>query len=102
MDELQKVIRVIKKVLPDAPHKTLITIDATTGQNGLDQVKTFKELVDVNGIIVTKLDGTSKGGILIAIASETKIPIHYIGVGEQIDDMDIFNAKEFTKGLLGL
>ena len=102
MDELQKVIRVIKKVLPDAPHKTLITIDATTGQNGLDQVKTFKELVDVNGIIVTKLDGTSKGGILIAIASETKIPIHYIGVGEKIDDMDVFNAKEFTKGLLGL
>ena len=102
MEELQKVIRVIKKVLPDAPHKTLITIDATTGQNGLDQVKTFKELVDVNGIIITKLDGTSKGGILIAIASETQIPIHYIGVGEHIDDMDTFNAKEFTKGLLGL
>ena len=102
MDELQKIIRVIKKILPDAPHKTLITIDATTGQNGLDQVKTFKELVDVNGIIITKLDGTSKGGILLAIASETSTPIHYIGIGEGIDDMDVFNAKDFTKGLLGL
>lgn len=102
MDELQKIIRVIKKVQPDAPHKILITIDATTGQNGLDQVKTFKELVDVNGIIITKLDGTSKGGILIAVASETGIPIHYIGIGEQIDDMDTFNAEEFAKGLLDL
>jgi len=102
MDELQKIIRVIKKILPDAPHKTLITIDATAGQNGLDQVKTFKELVDVNGIIITKLDGTSKGGILLAIASETSTPIHYIGIGEGIDDMDVFNAKDFTKGLLGL
>lgn len=102
MEELQKVIRVIKKVIPSSPHKTIITIDATTGQNGLDQVKTFKELVDVNGIIITKLDGTSKGGILVAIASETSIPIHYIGVGEKTEDMHIFNAKEFTSGLLGL
>ena len=102
MEELQKIVRVIKKIIPEAPHKTMITIDATTGQNGLDQVKTFKELVDVNGIIVTKLDGTSKGGILLAIASETNIPIHYVGVGESVDDMDVFNAKEFTKGLLGL
>ncbi len=102
MEELQKVIRVIKKVIPDAPHKTIITIDATTGQNGLDQVKTFKELVDVNGIIITKLDGTSKGGILVAIASETSIPIYYIGIGEKIEDMDTFNAKDFTSGLLGL
>ncbi len=102
MEELQKVIRVMKKVIPSSPHKTIITIDATTGQNGLDQVKTFKELVDVNGIIITKLDGTSKGGILVAIASETSIPIHYIGVGEKTEDMHIFNAKEFTSGLLGL
>jgi fused signal recognition particle receptor len=102
MEELQKIIRVIKKITPSAPHKTIITIDATTGQNALDQVKTFKELVDVNGIIVTKLDGTSKGGILVAIASETNIPIHYVGVGEKVDDMDVFDAKEFTKGLLGL
>lgn len=102
MDELQKIVRVIKKVYPEAPHKTLITIDATTGQNGLDQVKTFKELVDVNGIVVTKLDGSSKGGILVAIASETGIPIYFIGVGEQAEDMDVFKAKDFAKGLLGL
>jgi len=102
MEELQKIIRVIKKVTPDAPHKTLITIDATTGQNGLDQVKTFKELVDINGVIITKLDGTSKGGILIAVASETNIPIYFIGVGEKIDDMDTFNAADFAKGLLDL
>ena len=80
----------------------MITIDATTGQNGLDQVKTFKELVDVNGVIVTKLDGSSKGGILLAIASETGIPIHFVGVGEQTEDMDVFKAEDFTKGLLGL
>lgn len=102
MEELQKIIRVVKKVSPVAPHKTLITIDATTGQNGLDQVKTFKELVEVNGIIITKLDGSSKGGILIAVASETRIPIYYIGVGEKTEDMDIFNAEEFAKGLLEL
>lgn len=102
MDELQKIVRVIKKITPNAPHSTIITIDATTGQNGLDQVKTFKELVDVNGIIVTKLDGTSKGGILVAISKETSIPIYYIGVGEGIDDMDVFNATDFAKGLLGL
>lgn len=102
MEELQKIVRVIKKVIPDAPHKTLITIDATTGQNGLDQVKTFKDLVDVNGVVVTKLDGSSRGGILIAIASETSIPVYYVGVGEQVDDMDTFKADEFAKGLLDL
>jgi len=102
MEELQKIVRVVKKISPEAPHKTLITIDATTGQNGLDQVKTFKELVDVNGVIITKLDGTSKGGILIAVASETGIPIYYIGVGEKAEDMDIFKAEDFAKGLLDL
>lgn len=101
MEELQKIIRVIKKVSPNAPHKTIITIDATTGQNGLDQVKTFKELVDVNGIVITKLDGSSKGGILVAIASETSMPIYYVGVGEKVDDMDVFNATDFAKGLIG-
>ncbi len=102
MEELQKIVRVVKKVSPDAPHETLITIDAVTGQNGLDQVKTFKELIDVSGIVVTKLDGSSKGGILIAVAAETKIPVYFVGVGEQADDMDIFKAEEFAKGLLGL
>jgi len=102
MEELQKIIRVIKKISPEAPHKTLITIDATTGQNGLDQVKTFKELVEVNGIVITKLDGSSKGGILVAIAAETKIPVYFIGVGEKAEDMDVFKAEDFAKGLLGL
>lgn len=102
MDELQKIVRVIKKLYPDAPHKTLITIDATTGQNGLDQVKTFKELVNVDGVIVTKLDGSSKGGILVAVAAETGVPIYFIGVGEQADDMDEFRADDFAKGLLNL
>ena len=102
MDELQKIVRVVKKVIPEAPHKTLITIDASTGQIGLDQVKTFKELVDVNGVVVTKLDGSSKGGILIAVAAETGIPVFFVGVGEQADDMDTFKAEEFAKGLLDL
>lgn len=102
MDELRKIVRVIKKVSPEAPHKTLITIDAATGQNGLDQVKTFKELIDVNGVIVTKLDGSSKGGILIAIASETGIPVYFVGIGEDVEDMDVFNAEDFAKGLLDL
>ena len=102
MEELQKIIRVIKKISPDAPHKTLITIDATTGQNGLDQVKTFKELVDINGVVITKLDGSSKGGILIAVAAETGIPIYYIGVGEKAEDMDVFKAEDFAKGLLDI
>lgn len=102
MEELQKIVRVIKKIYPEAPHKTLITIDATTGQNGLDQVKTFKELIDVNGVIVTKLDGSSKGGILIAIASETAIPVYFVGVGENAEDMDVFDAEDFAKGLLDL
>ena len=100
MDELQKIIRVVKKIIPDAPHKTLITIDATTGQNGLDQVKTFKELAGVDGIIVTKLDGSSKGGILVAIAAETGLPVYFIGVGEQAEDMDVFKADEFAESLL--
>lgn len=102
MEELQKIVRVIKKVSPDAPHKTLITIDAATGQNGLDQVKTFKELVDVNGVVITKLDGSSKGGILIAVASETGIPVYFVGVGEQAEDMDVFKAEDFAKSLMNL
>ena len=100
MEELQKVVRVIKKIVPDAPHSTLLTIDATTGQNALSQVVAFKEMVDVNGLIVTKLDGSSKGGILVAIAEETLTPIHYIGIGEGIDDMDEFSADDFARNLL--
>lgn len=100
MDELKKIVKVIKKVIPDAPHATLLTIDATTGQNALNQVKTFKEMVDVSGLIVTKLDGTAKGGIIVAVAEETGIPIHYIGIGEGIDDLDEFNARNFARNLL--
>lgn len=102
MDELKKVVKVIKKVIPDAPHATLLTIDATTGQNALSQVNTFKEIVDVSGLVVTKLDGSAKGGILVAVAEETNTPIHYIGIGEGIDDLDDFNAADFAKGLLEL
>lgn len=102
MEELQKVVRVVKKVIPDAPHKTLITIDAATGQNGLEQVRTFKELVDVNGVVVTKLDGSSKGGIIIAVAAETGLPVYFVGIGEQTEDMDVFRADDFARGLLGL
>ena len=102
MDELKKIIRVIKKVLPDAPHATLLTIDATTGQNALSQVETFTEMVNVTGLVITKLDGTAKGGILVAVAEEKPTPIHYIGVGEGIDDLDVFNAADYAKNLLEL
>ena len=102
MDELKKVVRVIKKVIPDAPHATLLTLDATTGQNALSQVQTFKEMVDVTGLIVTKLDGTAKGGILVAVAEEQPAPIHYIGVGEGIEDLDTFNAADYAKNLLDI
>lgn len=100
MDELKKIVKVIKKVIPDAPHSTLLTLDATTGQNALNQVKTFKEMVDVSGLVITKLDGTAKGGIIVAVAEETQTPVHYIGIGESIDDLDEFKAGEFAAGLL--
>ena len=102
MEELQKIIRVIKKVIPEAPHTVLLTIDATAGQNALDQVKTFKSLTNVNGLIITKLDGSAKGGVVTAIAAETKTPIHYIGVGEKLEDIDEFKAHDFALNLLGL
>lgn len=102
MDELKKIIRVIKKVIPEAPHATLLTIDATTGQNALAQVQTFKEMVDVSGLIITKLDGTAKGGILVAVAEEQPTPIHFIGLGEGIDDLDKFNAHDFANSIMEL
>lgn len=102
MEELKKVVRVIKKKMPEAPHTTLLTIDATTGQNALSQVEIFKDMVSINGLVVTKLDGSAKGGILVAIAEETHTPIHYIGVGEGIDDLDEFNAHDFSQNLMGL
>lgn len=101
MEELAKIIRVIKKVIPEAPHDTVLVLDATTGQNALSQVETFKELVKISGLIVTKLDGTAKGGIIIAIAKKFALPIHYIGVGETADDLNAFDANEFASALVG-
>ncbi|MBQ8481332.1 MAG: signal recognition particle-docking protein FtsY [Alphaproteobacteria bacterium] len=102
MDELKKIERVIKKIIPQAPHKVLLTLDATTGQNAVAQVQTFREIIGVNGLIVTKLDGSSKGGILVAIAEESKLPIYYIGVGEQIEDLDAFNAHQYACSLVDI
>jgi fused signal recognition particle receptor len=100
MAELSKVRRVIARQLPDAPHETLITVDATTGQNGLRQAKLFAEAVDVSGIVLTKLDGTAKGGIALAIARELGIPVKLIGIGEQLEDLRPFDADEFARALL--
>ncbi len=102
MDELKKIVKVIKKVIPDAPHHTLLCLDATTGQNALNQVTTFKEMVNVDGLIINKLDGTAKGGILVAIAQEHPTSIYFIGVGEGIDDINEFSASDFSKNLLDL
>lgn len=102
MDELQKVVRVIKKVIPDAPHLTLLTLDATTGQNALAQVEVFKKMAEVNGLVLTKLDGSSKGGILVAIAKENPTPVYFVGVGEKVEDLDVFKAEDYAKNLMGL
>jgi fused signal recognition particle receptor len=100
MAELAKVRRVIAKQIPDAPHETLLTVDATTGQNGLRQAKLFSEVVDVSGIVLTKLDGTAKGGIALAIAADLGIPVKLIGVGEQLEDLRPFDAGEFARALV--
>jgi fused signal recognition particle receptor len=100
MEELSKVRRVIQKQMPDAPHETLMTVDATTGQNGVRQAKLFGEAVDVTGIILTKLDGTAKGGIALAIARELGIPVKLIGIGEQLEDLRPFDADDFARALL--
>jgi fused signal recognition particle receptor len=100
MDELAKVRRVIAKQIPEAPHETLISIDATTGQNGLRQAKVFSEAVDVDGVVLTKLDGTAKGGIVLAIASELGIPVKLIGTGEGLEDLRPFDPHDFARALL--
>jgi fused signal recognition particle receptor len=100
MAELAKVRRVIAKQMPDAPHETLMTVDATTGQNGVRQAKLFGEAVDVTGIILTKLDGTAKGGIALAIANELNIPVKLIGIGEQLEDLRPFDPDDFARALL--
>ncbi len=100
MDELAKVRRVISKLIPEAPHETLISIDATTGQNGLRQAKVFSEAAEVDGVVLTKLDGTAKGGIALAIASELSIPVKLIGVGETLEDLRPFDPTEYASALL--
>ncbi|MEN2495197.1 MAG: Signal recognition particle receptor FtsY [Hyphomicrobiaceae bacterium hypho_1] len=99
MDELEKVIRVMRKVDPTAPHDVLLTIDATTGQNALKQVEVFRDRAGITGLVMTKLDGTSNGGILVAIAAKYKLPVYAIGVGEGIEDLAPFNAKEFAQAI---
>ncbi len=100
MAELAKVRRVIAKQIPEAPHETLLTVDATTGQNGLRQAQAFSEAIDVSGLVLTKLDGTAKGGIALAIANELKIPVKLIGVGEQLEDLRPFDPAEFARALV--
>lgn len=100
MDELIKIKKVIDKELPESSKEVLMVLDATTGQNAISQVKAFKETVDINGLILTKLDGTAKGGVVVGIVAENQMPVKFIGVGEQIDDMEIFNSKDFAKALI--
>jgi fused signal recognition particle receptor len=99
MKELEKVKRVIEREVPGAPHEVLLVLDATTGQNALIQAKTFKEVTNVSGIVLSKLDGTAKGGIVLAIRNELKIPVKYVGLGEKMDDLQEFNADQYVYGL---
>jgi len=101
MQELEKVVRVIKKVVPGAPHDVLLTLDATTGQNALSQVEIFGKRAGVTGLVMTKLDGTARGGILVALAARFKLPVHFIGVGEGADDLQAFDAAEFARAIVG-
>ena len=101
MEELAKIVRVIRKVDPTAPHNTLLVLDATTGQNAVTQVDIFRKIADVSGLVMTKLDGTAKGGVLVALADRFGLPIHAIGVGEQIDDLAPFDPEDFAKALVG-
>ena len=102
MEELAKIIRVIRKLDPESPHHCLLILDATTGQNAVSQVEIFKEMAEISGLIVTKLDGSAKGGILLSLAEKFSLPVHAIGVGEKIEDLQSFEAQEFAKSLMGL
>jgi fused signal recognition particle receptor len=99
MAELEKMKRIAGREVPKAPHETLLVIDAVTGQNGLEQARQFMKAADVTGIVLTKLDGTAKGGIAVAIAKELQLPIRYVGVGEQVDDLMVFDAESYVNGL---
>jgi fused signal recognition particle receptor len=102
MDELQKIVRVMKKVDPAVPHAVLLVLDATVGQNALSQVEVFRDIAGVTGLVMTKLDGTARGGILVAIAAKYGLPVHFIGVGEGIDDLAPFSAKDFARAIAGI
>jgi len=102
MDELQKIVRVLKKVDPAVPHAVLLVLDATVGQNALSQVEVFRDIAGVTGLVMTKLDGTARGGILVAIAAKYGLPVHFIGVGEGIDDLAPFSAKDFARAIAGI
>ena len=101
MEELAKIVRVLRKKDPSAPHNTLLVLDATTGQNALTQVEIFSKIADVSGLVMTKLDGTARGGVLVALADKFGLPIHAIGVGEQIDDLSPFDPQDFANALVG-
>lgn len=102
MAELEKIIRVMKKLDPEAPHATVLVLDATTGQNAINQVEIFREIAKITGAVMTKLDGTARGGILVSLAEKFDLPIHYIGVGEGIDDLQPFDAEAYARALVGL
>jgi len=102
MEELQKIIRVIRKLDETAPNSVILVLDATIGQNAHAQVETFKGMVDVSGLVLTKLDGSAKGGVVVALAGQFGIPIHAVGVGESIDDLRPFEARTFSRSLMGL
>ena len=102
MDELEKIVRVMKKVDPAVPHAVLLVLDATVGQNALSQVEVFRDIAGVTGLVMTKLDGTARGGILVAIAAKFGLPVHFIGVGESIDDLAPFSARDFARAVAGV
>jgi fused signal recognition particle receptor len=99
MDELEKIRRVMRKIIPDAPHESLLVLDATTGQNGLSQAKSFSQAIGCTGLILSKLDGTARGGVAVAIRQEMGFPVKYIGVGEQVDDLELFDPDSFVEAL---
>jgi len=102
MAELEKILRVIKKLEPDAPHSCLLVLDATTGQNALSQVEIFGKICNVTGLVMTKLDGTARGGVLVAIAEKFGLPVHAVGVGESAEDLRPFTPRDFARSLMGL
>jgi fused signal recognition particle receptor len=102
MNELAKVLRVMKKVDPSVPHAVLLVLDATVGQNALSRVEIFQKIAGVTGLVMTKLDGTARGGILVALATKFKLPVHFIGVGENVEDLAPFSARDFSRAIAGL